>query len=60
MGLYDDKKDLLGSSFSFRQFCEACHYTETESREARNQLKTLAKRGYIKRVSRNNFLKIKA
>nr|MDO8117787.1 hypothetical protein [Candidatus Sigynarchaeota archaeon] len=60
MGLYDDKKDLLGTSFSFRQFCEACHYTDSESKEARNQLKMLARRGYIKRVSKNNYLKIKA
>ncbi len=60
MGTYDNVKEQLGKEFSFRQYVKATLAGETQYKEARNQLKTLAKRGYIKRVSRNSYLKIKA
>lgn len=60
MGLYHDKKDALPARFSFSDFCEACHYSELDHKEARNQLRSFARRGYVKRVSRNNYMKLVA
>ncbi|MBN2153099.1 MAG: hypothetical protein JW839_16725 [Candidatus Lokiarchaeota archaeon] len=60
MGTYENVKDILGNEFSFRQYVKATLLGENQYKEARNQLKTLAKRGYIKRVSRNTYAKLKA
>nr|MDO8110908.1 hypothetical protein [Candidatus Sigynarchaeota archaeon] len=60
MGLYDSVKDILGQEFSFRKYCTLCHYSDDQFREARNQLKAMAKRGYIKRIARNVYVKLKA
>ncbi|MBD3186014.1 hypothetical protein GF325_04215 [Candidatus Bathyarchaeota archaeon] len=59
MGLYEFKKDLLGQSFSFYDFCRICHFDETQTSKARNILKSWAQRGLIKRISRNVYEKIK-
>ncbi len=59
MGTYDNVKDILGKEFSFRQYIKATLLGESQYKEARNQLKTLAKRGYIKRLSRNSYEKLK-
>ncbi|MHA1681314.1 MAG: hypothetical protein ACTSUE_09915 [Promethearchaeota archaeon] len=58
MGLYEDRKEVLNESFSFDDFCAACHLDEDGRREARNVLKTWSKRGYIKRISRNMYQKL--
>ncbi|HME56687.1 MAG TPA: hypothetical protein VKM55_31085 [Candidatus Lokiarchaeia archaeon] len=58
-GLYEAIKDNLGSEFSFREYCSKTGTTEDEHKEARNQLKAMAKRGYIRRVARNVFVKVK-
>ena len=58
MGLYKDKADLLGKTFSFYEFCEVAHLNEFQFKEGRNILKSWAKRGFIKRLSRNNYEKI--
>ncbi|NMC08552.1 MAG: hypothetical protein GYA24_25305 [Candidatus Lokiarchaeota archaeon] len=59
MGKYDSIKDMLGAEFSFRQYVKAALLNENQYKEARNQLKILAKRGYIAHTSRNTYLKIK-
>ena len=59
MGLYDSVRENLNTEFSFRAYCSATGKTGDEHKEARNQLKAMAKRGLIKRLSRNNFLKLK-
>jgi len=58
-GIYDAIKDQLGQEFSFRAYCSAAGKTEDEHKEARNQLKAMSKRGYVKRISRNMFVKLK-
>ena len=60
MGKYDSVKEILGKEFSFRQYVKAALLGEDQHREARNQLRTLVKRGYIKHTSRNMYEKIKA
>jgi hypothetical protein len=59
MGKYDNVKELLGKQFSFREYIKATLLGESQYKEARNQLKTLAKRGYIKRLSRNSYEKLR-
>jgi predicted transcriptional regulator of viral defense system len=59
MGIYENKSHVLGKVFSFGTFCAVCHYADSERREARNVLGSLARRGYIRRLSRNNYLKLK-
>jgi hypothetical protein len=57
---YENVKESLGKEFSFRQYVKANLLAENQYKEARNQLKTLAKRGFISRVSRNTYQKLKA
>nr|MDO8087154.1 hypothetical protein [Candidatus Sigynarchaeum springense] len=58
MGTFENVKDLLGKQFSFREYIKATLLGEDQYKEARNQLKTMAKRGYIKRLSRNIYEKL--
>lgn len=58
-GLYNAIKEDLGKEFSFRAYCSKTGKTEDEHKEARNQLKAMVKRGYIKKISRNMFAKLK-
>ncbi|MHA1791811.1 MAG: hypothetical protein ACTSVI_04140 [Promethearchaeota archaeon] len=58
MGLFQDKKDILNDSFSFDDLCEVCHFSEEEHKEVRNLLKSWAKRGYVRRLSKNMYKKL--
>ena len=59
MGLYAGIKHALPNhTFSFFDFVEIMNFTEDDHKKARNILKSFAKHGYIKRISRNNYKKL--
>lgn len=58
MGLFEGIKNALPTYFSFYDFVEVLNYTEDDHKKARNILRSFAKRGYIKRISRNNYMKL--
>jgi hypothetical protein len=60
MGTFANIQETLGKEFSFRQYCKACNLNENQWKEARNQLNMMAKRGYVKRINRNVYQKLKA
>ena len=55
---YESIKGMLGHEFSFRQYTKACLLSESQFKEARNQLKILARRGTITRLARNSYEKL--
>ncbi|MHA1369648.1 MAG: hypothetical protein ACTSWN_09200 [Promethearchaeota archaeon] len=58
MGLWKEIKDDLGRTFSFSQFIEVAGMFDDDYKEARNILNSWARKGYIRRVSRNIYEKI--
>lgn len=59
MGLYTLVKQLLPDTFSIYQFMAILDMEKDDAREARNILKQFYKRGYIHRVSKNMYAKVK-
>ncbi|MHA1776228.1 MAG: hypothetical protein DRO88_11995 [Promethearchaeia archaeon] len=59
MGLYTLIEQLLPNNFSIYQFMAILDMEKDDAREARNILKQFYKRGYINRISKNMYTKIK-
>ncbi len=59
MGLYNLVQQLLPESFSIYQFMAVLDMEKDDAREARNILKQFYKRGFIKRISKNMYFKVK-
>ncbi|MFW9939179.1 MAG: hypothetical protein ACFFC1_10255 [Promethearchaeota archaeon] len=58
MGLYNNIKEELPKQFSIFQIMGALGIDAQEVRKVRNLLKQFHKQGYIKRISKNMYLKI--
>ncbi|MFX1405576.1 MAG: hypothetical protein ACFFC9_13365 [Promethearchaeota archaeon] len=58
MGLYNSIKEELPKQFSIFQIMGALGIDAQEVRKVRNLLKQFHKQGYIKRISKNMYLKI--
>jgi hypothetical protein len=58
MGLYKNIKEELPKQFSIFQIMGALGIDAQEVRKVRNLLKQFHKQGYIKRISKNMYLKI--
>ncbi len=59
MGLYTKIKDNLPKNFSFFQFISILGIEANEAHNARNVLKQFYAKGYIKRISKNMYEKLK-
>ncbi|MFW9947180.1 MAG: hypothetical protein ACFFDN_38885 [Candidatus Hodarchaeota archaeon] len=59
MGLYNNIKDELPKQFSVFQLMSILGIDAIEVRRVRNILKQFFKQGYIKRISKNMYEKIK-
>ena len=59
MGLYSKVKNNLSESFSIFQLMSLLEMDESDIRECRNILKQWYLLGYIKRISKNMYQKIK-
>ncbi|TFF88129.1 MAG: hypothetical protein EU550_01890 [Promethearchaeota archaeon] len=59
MGLYNNVKENLSHQFSIFQFMGIIGLEASEVRKARNILKQLYQEGYIKRLSKNMYEKLK-
>ncbi len=59
MGLYSKVKNNLSESFSIFQLMSLLEMDESDIRECRNVLKQWYLLGYIKRISKNMYQKIK-
>ncbi|MFX1495464.1 MAG: hypothetical protein ACFFBZ_14365 [Promethearchaeota archaeon] len=59
MGLYNNIKDELPKQFSVFQLMSILRIDAIEVRRVRNILKQFFKQGYIKRISKNMYEKIK-
>ena len=60
MGLYTLVSQLLPDQFSIMQFMAALNMTQEDAREARNILTQFNQKGYIERLSKNMYKKLKA
>jgi len=58
MGLYNTVKDDLPKQFSIFQIMGALGIDAQEVRKVRNLLKQFHKQGYIRRISKNMYMKI--
>ena len=59
MGLYNLVEQLLPENFSIYQLMAILDMEKDDAREARNILKQFNKRGYIQRISKNMYGKVK-
>jgi hypothetical protein len=59
MGLYHLAEKLLPERFSIYQFMAVLDMDKEDAREARNILHQFYQRGYIKRISKNLYIKAK-
>lgn len=59
MGLYSKVKDNISEKFSIFQLMSLLEMDESDIRECRNILKQWYLLGYIKRISKNMYQKIK-
>lgn len=59
MGLYSKVKGNLSENFSIFQLMSLLEMDESDIRECRNILKQWYLLGYIKRISKNMYLKLK-
>jgi hypothetical protein len=59
MGLYNNIKDNLPIQFSIFQLMSVLGIDASQVRKVRNLLKQFYKQGYIKRISKNMYQKIK-
>ena len=59
MGLYNLVEQLLPDTFSIYQLMAILDMEKDDAREARNLLKQFYKRGYINRISKNMYAKMK-
>jgi hypothetical protein len=59
LGLYNNIKDELPKQFSVFQLMSILGIDAIEVRRVRNILKQFFKQGYIKRISKNMYEKIK-
>jgi len=59
LGLYNNIKDELSKQFSVFQLMSILGVDSIEVRRVRNILKQFFKQGYIKRISKNMYEKIK-
>ncbi|MFX0060196.1 MAG: hypothetical protein ACFE85_14465 [Candidatus Hodarchaeota archaeon] len=59
MGLYNNIKDELPKQFSIFQIMNALGIDAQEVRKVRNILKQFNNQGYIRRISKNMYMKIR-
>ncbi|MFW9899046.1 MAG: hypothetical protein ACFFDO_07280 [Candidatus Thorarchaeota archaeon] len=59
MGLYNNIKDKLPKQFSIFQLMSVLEIDASDVRKARNMLKQFYLEGYIRRLSKNMYEKVK-
>jgi hypothetical protein len=59
MGLFNNIKDELPQQFSIFQLMDVLGVESQDVRKVRNLLKQFGKQGYIRRISKNMYLKVK-
>jgi hypothetical protein len=59
MGLYTLAEKLLPERFSIYQFMAVLEMDKENAREARNMLRQFYQKGFIKRISKNLYIKVK-